>query len=273
MRSSSVEPIGPTLSSGTFVVEAATAGLAAGYVEVAVLAWRRHAGEALKVHQDFAWLTPFMYLAVGVLLGLALAGSARLAPRRVTRRVASFFVFTVFGASLGGLVLSRVHPAAIALVVLGLAAQLSRLTARHPPRRAPALLIAMVALCAVLAAGTLGRRKLDERRARAVLPPAAAGAPNVLLVTLDTVAARYLSLYGYPRPTTPNLDKWGARGVVFDSAFSTAPWTLPSHASLFTGLPPTRMDLGWQSPVKTPAPMLAELLAGRGYAAGAFVAN
>ncbi len=56
------------------------------------------------------------------------------------------------------------------------------------------------------------------------LPPA--NSPNVLLIVLDTVRADRLSLYGYERSTTPNLDRLSKRGIRFDLARATAPWTL-----------------------------------------------
>src|SRR5262245_14300798 len=68
--------------------------------------------------------------------------------------------------------------------------------------------------------------------------------PNVVLIVMDTVRVDALSCYGNPRKTTPNLDRLAARSLVFDQASATAPWTLPSHASLFTGLytPQHRVD-------------------------------
>jgi arylsulfatase A-like enzyme len=59
--------------------------------------------------------------------------------------------------------------------------------------------------------------------------------PNVLLVTLDTTRADRLTLYGHARPTSPNLDTLGRESIVFENAYSTSSWTLPAHASLFTG--------------------------------------
>jgi arylsulfatase A-like enzyme len=59
--------------------------------------------------------------------------------------------------------------------------------------------------------------------------------PHVLLVTLDTTRADHLGLYGYQRPTSPNLDELARRAVVYERAYSVSSWTLPAHASLFTG--------------------------------------
>ena len=58
---------------------------------------------------------------------------------------------------------------------------------------------------------------------------------NVVLLVVDTVRADHLGLYGYERPTSPRLDTWATRGVVFEQAFATSPWTVPSFASIYTG--------------------------------------
>ncbi len=59
--------------------------------------------------------------------------------------------------------------------------------------------------------------------------------PNVLLITLDTTRADRLGLYGYDRPTSPTLDALGNEGAWYAHAYTVATWTLPAHASLFTG--------------------------------------
>jgi arylsulfatase A-like enzyme len=77
----------------------------------------------------------------------------------------------------------------------------------------------------------------------ACLTPAPTSRPplaGVILITLDTTRADYLSAYGSSQAFTPNLDRLAAGGVVFEQAMTTAPLTLPAHASLFTGLLPPR---------------------------------
>jgi arylsulfatase A-like enzyme len=59
---------------------------------------------------------------------------------------------------------------------------------------------------------------LVEREALAKLPPAPPNAPNVLLIVLDTVRAQNLSVYGYARATTPQLEQLAKTGVVFERA-------------------------------------------------------
>ena len=58
---------------------------------------------------------------------------------------------------------------------------------------------------------------------------------SVILVVVDTLRADHLGLYGYARPTSPNLDAWAKDGRVFDHAYAPSPWTLPSFASIYTG--------------------------------------
>ncbi|MCK4413472.1 MAG: sulfatase [Candidatus Eisenbacteria sp.] len=60
--------------------------------------------------------------------------------------------------------------------------------------------------------------------------------PNVLWILWDTVRADRLSLYGYEKPTTPFLEQWARDALVFEDCVSTANYTVPAHASFFTGL-------------------------------------
>lgn len=60
--------------------------------------------------------------------------------------------------------------------------------------------------------------------------------PNIVLVSIDSLRPDHLSAYGYPRLTSPHLEKLVREGARFDQAISTTSWTLPSHAAMFTGL-------------------------------------
>ena len=64
--------------------------------------------------------------------------------------------------------------------------------------------------------------------------------PNVVLIVLDTARADRFSFQGYERNTSPNIDALSAEGAVFERVYATSFWTLPSHASLFTGLYPSQ---------------------------------
>ena len=98
--------------------------------------------------------------------------------------------------------------------------------------------------------------------------------PNVLLVVLDTVRADHLSTYGYERETSPNLTRLAAGGVRFDHVVSTAPWTVPSHASLMTGQAPAVHGAHHESWVlSTDAVTLAERFQKEGWRTAGFSAN
>jgi arylsulfatase A-like enzyme len=98
--------------------------------------------------------------------------------------------------------------------------------------------------------------------------------PNIVMIVMDTAAAGHLSLYGHPRPTTPNLERIAANGAVFQNAFSTSTWTLPSHASMFTGLPPSSHSVTTDNLVLDPSiTTLAAILSDSGYRTLAFSNN
>jgi len=84
----------------------------------------------------------------------------------------------------------------------------------------------------VLVLGGVGAGCAPER-------PRPSNAPNILIITLDTVRADHVSCYGYPRETTPNLDRLAAEGQRLKNFIAVSSWTLPAHASLFTGLFPS----------------------------------
>ena len=105
-------------------------------------------------------------------------------------------------------------------------------------------------------------------------------APNLLVVSIDTLRADHMSLHGYPILTTPLIDAW-ARGnaVVFSNTVAAAPWTLPSHVSLFSGLDAVRHginhDVGGVRAVGgsasiTSLDLMAERLGRAGYQTAAF---
>src|SRR5262249_26112196 len=115
--------------------------------------------------------------------------------------------------------------------------------------------------------------RLTEARAKAKLAPVSDNAPNVLLIVLDTVRAANLSLYGYPRPTTPQLELFAENGVSFERALSPAPCTLAPHATMFTGRFPHELSVDWVPPLDASYTTLAEYLSDRGYLTAGFVSN
>ena len=99
------------------------------------------------------------------------------------------------------------------------------------------------------------------------------GPGNVLFVVMDTVRKSHLSVYGYDRPTTPNLEDFADDARVFEQAVAPAPWTLPVHASMFTGLYPTQHGATQENPYLEDATTLAESLSAADYATACYSSN
>lgn len=91
--------------------------------------------------------------------------------------------------------------------------------------------------------------------------------PDLLLVSIDTLRADHLSLYGYDRPTSPRLEAWARdAATVFRRVVAPAPWTLPSHATMLTGLDPLAHGMNFRMTAPASIVTLAERLAAAGYA-------
>ncbi len=99
--------------------------------------------------------------------------------------------------------------------------------------------------------------------------------PSVMLVVLDTTRRDHLTVYGYGKPTSPNLHKLSSTSQVYNQAWSPAPWTPPSHASMLTGLLPGQhgCDGRAQPKLATELVTIQEVLKDQGYATAGFVAN
>ncbi len=95
---------------------------------------------------------------------------------------------------------------------------------------------------------------------------AMADQPNILLMVFDTARRDRFGCYGYARGTTPAVDDFARRALVFDRMITPAPWTVPSHASLFTGLYPREHGADHPLPILNGAvPTLASFFRDRGY--------
>ncbi len=98
--------------------------------------------------------------------------------------------------------------------------------------------------------------------------------PNILLIVVDTLRADHLGCYGYDRPTSPNIDILADMSTTFDRAYSHSPWTMPSIASILTGLEPRDHGITrWQDPLEQHLVTLAEQLQQHGYRTNASVSH
>jgi uncharacterized sulfatase len=98
--------------------------------------------------------------------------------------------------------------------------------------------------------------------------------PNIIFLVLDTHRADRMSIYGYGKDTTPSLGEFAAGATVFDRAIAPAAWTVPSHASMFTGLYPTvHQTIQSFTALPRDIPTLAEILSSNGYETVGFCNN
>jgi arylsulfatase A-like enzyme len=251
-------------------------GLVAGYLDLGLLIARNRLNDRDFYHlgQDFVWIIPAGVTLLVLIPGTILALIAAL-PCRSVRPGIAVGVLTFLGLLDVGARLPLDLWASLVLAG-GIAIRLAR---RDGPRLGRLLTLLrrttppLIGVVLATALVTAGGRAWSEHRAIAALPPPPASARNVLLIVWDTVRAANTSLHGYHRGTTPNLEKLAARGVRFDRAFATSSWTLPSHASLFTGRWPHELGVDWTTPMRTDVPTLAGYLGSLGYDTAGFVAN
>jgi arylsulfatase A-like enzyme len=226
-------------------------------------------------NREFSWLAPIGYLVCFVVAAIPVAGAALAVPRIVTRSVVAS-AFAALGLFSIGLLFQKIHPLATLVLALGAGTRAGWAVAgRWSASLARARWISLGAL-GILGVGGIaagGARRLTERWHLSRIGDAPPEAPNVILLILDTVRAANLSVYGYERETTPTLTRLANEGVLFEHAFSTAPWTAPSHASMMTGRWAGQTRADYRTPLDPEAPTLAEVLSAHGYATAAFMAN
>ncbi len=274
---------------GDLLAAAIAVGVISGLLELAVVMVQVHVlhivdWSTLMISRHAAWMIPATGAAVVVPLALGLVAPMQmLAAYRLRRRpedVAPGPAWDWAGMVLGTLLLlgpllavRGFHPIAPVAVAMGAGSRIRRLIVRPTPtwrRRARG--------GAAIGIGVLLLLLASQWRTGASVPaprgaPMSRPAPNLLWIVVDTLRADRMSLYGYERPTTPNLEAWARAGITFDMARSTAPWTLPSHISMFTGLWPSEHGACIDQAYRGPSPTLAEHLRSRGYRTAGITAN
>jgi len=171
------------------------------------------------------------------------------------------------GAVFGGVVLGKIRPARFALT--GVKAMAAGLTF---------LLLGAVGGTMEFQTG-LQHPAVANGKPVVTGKPAASNSPNIVLVTMDTVRADHLPIYGYERNTAPNLTAFAAQATLYKNPIAVSNMTLATHASMFTGLYPSahgahsdpRNPTG--RPLRPGIPTVAGMLARNGYLSMAVVAN
>jgi len=270
----------PKLSALFFLF--ASFGLISGFVEGSALYFLqagRWSGETINyllVPRRIVYVSPLVDLFFFVVMGLLAAGICRAGRGRVSGKLILFLLFMLAVFDWLSIALDRLMDAPyIAILSAGIAMALMRSFWKHRERLAGLArrsFWVLAPLLVVLVVSLEMSRDAAEVNAAAELGRAPQAAPNVLMIVLDTVRADHVSALGYSRPTTPNLDRLAAQGVLFEHAISTSSWTLPAHASLLTG----RFPFEHGAEVKTydgRYTTLPEAFEARGYRTGAFSAN
>ncbi len=276
-----IAPVGFPVGACALLRTALAFGMVCGWLELGVMhAQHLITGEitldTLHTNRNYVWM---ILLSNGLVFGL-LGGLASVAFRAFrlgpvfTRFLIHFYVFLVAAALV--LLFPRMHWLAQFTVAMGAARWLgshvvnrAQLFARLSRQGLPAL------ACATLGLGLIDWYETvrSEEHAIAALPKPSQSAPNVLLIVLDTVRADALNNYGRHRNVTPNLAHFAKTAVQFNEARSTAPWTLTSHCSMFTGRWPHELSANVARPLDATQPTLAEFLESKGYATAGFAAN
>ena len=243
------------------------------FLEVTYWALGRYVVGNKVVNVQFLWQLPMGY---GVIFGFV-GGVVYLISRWRSTPLVSLLVFMCGLVGFSGLMflVPGVHRVAALILAAGVAFQMARFVGAHILalelliRRTRILLL----LVPAVAVGSRVWPIWAEHRALSALSAPSGPVSNVMLIVLDTVGAARMSLYGHSRLTTPNQDRIAQRGTVFARAYATAPWTLPSHGSMFTGRFPHEMTGTWFLPIDGSHPTIAEALRSRGYQTAGFVAN
>ncbi|MBD3349635.1 MAG: sulfatase-like hydrolase/transferase [Candidatus Eisenbacteria bacterium] len=139
-------------------------------------------------------------------------------------------------------------------------------------RRSPLVVVSVILLLVLIVTGSAGVRG-GERGARTAAPTESDGL-NVVLVLVDALRADHLGCYGYSRQTSPNVDRLAGEGVLFTRAYSQAPRTKESTASMVTSLYPSTHGMSRLGNVlPESATTLTEAMKEAGYATAIFAAN
>lgn len=249
-------------------------GLTAAACEVAF--W---ATQSLLLHHfifagvDQYWMSPASYAALFAVAGAIAAGLVRLAPG--FRPWALFLLAWAAAFAVAFLFHPRIHMIAALALAAGVAWQSARRVGSHYARyvsiarRMVAIALVIVAAMALL----IRKDAFGSLRNSGRTVAATAEAPDVVLLILDTVRAASLSLYGYERRTSPSLEELARSSVTFDAAIASSSWTLPSHASIFTGRPALELRADWEHPLERGPATLAERFGAAGYRTAGFVGN
>ena len=255
----------PNLSAAFSLI--AGAAITIGLVDAALIASLRFgAAGAFQYIPPRLWvIAPLCWLAVALLVAIpAVALSRRWGAHATLVAMLTLFFAVRLGAQ------SRLRMAAGAIVGIVACAVAIFIAKRWlaAPRRAAAI----VATILIIAFAAAAIERVDTKQSTTTKPPAR---PDVVVIVLDTVSHDAIFPNGRDvDPRMPNLARLAQRGIVFDRAYTTAPWTLPSHFSAVTGLPAHDLGVDFDDQRYTRSvPTLAQRYRRDGYRTAAVLSN
>lgn len=251
-------------------------GLAVGLLAAACqvawqVGWAVLGHRVVFVSRDAPWMAPIGWLAFTLGVSVPLGAVAALVGARWSIGVAT-------GVLVGlGVLVFMLRTDAIALwacflVAAGAGVRCGTLVMLHPGTAGRVVRWAALGSLATLATleGAM-RWRANSSPSRELATTQ--GRPSIVLIVLDVVRAVSLSTYGFDQETSPFLSRLASEGLLVERALSPSPWTLPSHATMFTGRYAPASGVGFRQALPEELPTLAEVLRGQGYATGGFTAN
>jgi arylsulfatase A-like enzyme len=273
------DPAAARVSAQDGVLIGIWAGLASGLLEAFITYSTRFSPNISayrKSSELIFWVAPIAYAIVFAIVGGIATVILRPLLRHRTAAVVLAGLLTV-GCYLGVSYPSRISPTSGLLLSAGLAVAIARAVVNREATFLSWLrrrLVRAVLVVVMVAGGVQLWISGRERVAISQLPAAKPGAPNVLIVIVDALRGDRLSSAGYPKPTTPHLDAFAREGIQYLQAFSTAPWSTPSHNSMLTGRYVFEHQMDYPVPnLHHGFPYLPAVLAQHGYRSALFSAN
>lgn len=261
-----------TLSATTLWWLVATGGLiSAAWFSARALTKVLLLGGFGAVSRDVLWMSPLAHLILFGLAGVVVYGLTRVLPATMRLQAG---VSLVAALALHAVLLPWTQLGIYSAVLLALGGGVA--LARRLVRSGEAeLVVGLKRVSLSLAAAFVGALLLQGGWSVMQAPARSAPGegPNVLFIVLDTFRANTMSAYGSRERLTPTLDSLAAEGTRFDWAISNAGWTLPAHATLFTGRYRQHLSVSFERRLDTRDRVLAEAFAGEGYETAGFVGN
>jgi arylsulfatase A-like enzyme len=256
--------VGPFWATPLFLLRAeaiyAVAGGAGGFAATLLLALRRRSASATR---GPSWAAPF-----ALVFSFGLAAEALFLAR-------DLHAFETAEGRWSGSALAFLFGTLLVSVATGVRLRkIARSLGGGPVRRRRIAAIAVAASCLALFFGLRAASTPPAGPSSAAVGSSAGPPPNIIILLLDSLRADHLSAYGYPLPTSPRIDRLAKEGILFRRCIAASSWTVPTHATLFSGmLPSAHGDYSLSGRWDPSVPTLAQILTAAGYRTASFYDN